>query len=41
MAIRFKKPLPADLHVQYDDIAENQHVKSIVRGGLEGVQFVT
>ena len=39
MAERFTKPLPDDLHVQYDDIAENQHVKSIVRGGLDGVKF--
>ena len=41
MAERFTKPLPDDLHVQYDDKTENQHVKSIVRGGLEGITFTT
>ena len=39
MAERFKKPLPDDLHVQYEDHTENDHVKAIVRGGLEGMKF--
>lgn len=36
---RFPKPLPADLHVQYEQWAENDHVKSFIRGGLQGVAY--
>jgi hypothetical protein len=36
---RFTKPLPNDLCVQYDR-PENDHIKSIVRGGLKKVEFV-
>ena len=36
---RFTKPLPRNLKVQYQDHAENEHVKCIVRGGLEEVTF--
>lgn len=36
---RFPKPLPDDLHVQYADHAENEHVKALVKGGLVGVSY--
>ena len=36
---RFSKPLPHPLHVQYKSHAENDHVKSIVRGGLGNICF--
>lgn len=36
---RFSKPLPHPLHVQYKSHAENDHVKSIVRGGLGDICF--
>ena len=36
---RFSKPLPHPLHVQYKRHAENDHVKSIVRGGLGNICF--
>ena len=36
---RFTKPLPRNLKVQYQNHAENEHVKCIVRGGLEEVTF--
>ena len=36
---RFTTPLPADLHVQYDKHVENEHTKSIVRGGMPSVRF--
>lgn len=39
LAERFTKPLPHPLHVQYKDHAENDHVKSIIRGGLDGVAY--
>jgi hypothetical protein len=39
LAERFTEPLPNDLHVQYEDHTENDHVKAIVRGGLDGVMF--
>ena len=39
MAERFTKPLPHPLYVQYDDEAENDHVKSFVRGGLDGIAY--
>lgn len=38
-AERFTKPLPKDLHVQYDDHAENEHVKCFIRGGLDSVIY--
>lgn len=38
---RFPKPLPTDLHVQYETHCENDHVKSIIRGGLSDVAFVS
>ena len=36
---RFTKPLPLILNVQYADHPDNDHVKSFIRGGLEGVAF--
>ena len=36
---RFTKRLPVDLHVQYDDHTENEHVKVFIRGGLDGVRY--
>ena len=36
---RFPEPLPHPLYVQYTDHAENEHVKSFVRGGLADVKF--
>lgn len=36
---RFTKPLPKNLKVQYLNHAENEHVKCIVRGGLDEVKF--
>jgi len=36
---RFSKPLPHPLYVQYREHAENDHVKSIIRGGLGAVDF--
>lgn len=36
---RFTEPLPSDLHVQYADHTENEHCKSIVRGGLGSINF--
>lgn len=36
---RFSKPLSHPLHVQYKSHAENDHVKSIVRGGLGNICF--
>lgn len=38
MAKRFTKPMPIDQHVKYNR-PENEHVKSIVRGGLNSVHF--
>ena len=37
---RFPEPLPYPLYVQYTDYAENDHVKSFVRGGLSDIQYV-
>lgn len=39
MSERFSEPLPADLHVQYEDHVENDHVKCFIRGGLTGVNY--
>ena len=36
---RFSKPLPHPLHVQYKSHAENDHVKSIIRGGIGNICF--
>ena len=36
---RFPKPLPTDLHVQYENHAENEHIKCFIRGGLDGVRY--
>ena len=36
---RFAQPLPHPLHVQYQNHAENDHVKSIIRGGLGTIDF--
>lgn len=35
---RFKQPLPIDLKVQYN-FAENFHIKSILKGGLDNIHF--
>ena len=37
--VRFTKPLPRNMKVQHQNHAENEHVKCIVRGGLEEVTF--
>ena len=38
---RFKNPLPFDLQIQYD-FPENNHVKSIIRGGMDiGERMIT
>ena len=36
---RFSNPLPHPLHVQYKSHAENDHVKSIIRGGIGNICF--
>ena len=36
---RFTEPLPMDLYVQYTGHTENEHCKSIVRGGLGEICF--
>lgn len=36
---RFTTPLPADLHVQYADHAENDHIKCFIRGGIDSVRY--
>ena len=36
---RFKKPLPHPLYVQYRSVPENDHIKSIVRGGMSSIEF--
>jgi hypothetical protein len=36
---RFIEPLPHPLFVQYDTHAENEHVKSFIRGGLGEVRY--
>jgi hypothetical protein len=38
MAKRFTTPMPIDKCVKYDR-PENEHVKSIVRGGIDGLKF--
>jgi hypothetical protein len=38
MQERFKQPLPIDLKVQYN-FAENFHIKSILKGGLDNILF--
>lgn len=36
---RFTEPLPFDSHVQYQDRIDNDHVKCVLRGGLDNVCF--
>lgn len=36
---RFKERLPIDLHVQYPDHVENEHIKCFIRGGLIDVKY--
>lgn len=36
---RFTKPLPYDQEVQYEGVPEDNHVKCVVRGGLDTLQF--
>lgn len=36
---RFKEPLPHPLYVQYQTHAENDHVKSIIRGGMCTINY--
>ena len=40
MAKRFIKPMPIDQHVKYDR-PENEHVKCLIRGGIDGIDFHT
>lgn len=39
LSVRFTQPIPDDIHVQYEDHTENEHVKCIVRGGLPSALF--
>ena len=39
LEVRFTKPLPHPLYVQYTEHAENDHVKSIIRAGLGKIEF--